>query len=258
MQPNITPFARRLAENAGVAWWTLRSAESEITERDVLAHLTDVVTGITVTGATRPELSGAADTEIDLSSLAASLADALEDLLAGPTDTHEVSAKPSGAAADFTGLGEFVPGADAAAQSVLNEVERKPAYGEYQTGQDAVNSAELGHVQEQLGAERRAHTEAKVQLGKLEATLKQQQVRAAQLKPLAAEIRRLGSALGVANTELERLRPFEALVGTLQDQLEQALADEARVRLLCRDLQAQIDSDLLAAQQRPRGFFRRR
>ena len=228
VRPIITPLAQRLAEAAGVAWWTLADPPTTVTEGDVLAHLTEIVTGATKTQV-RP-----ADAEIDLSSLAASLADALDDLLAEPLESRSAGDHAEVADAELKGgsVAETEPG----------------------------NTLESGarHLQDQLEAEQHAHTETKAQLAGLQAILKQQQLRAAQLKPLATEIRRIGSALGRANAELERLRPFEGLAGTLQGELEQARADEASARLLCRELQAQISADASRTQRRPRGFFRRR
>ena len=218
MQPEITPAARRLAEATGVAWHTLPRADGTITEQGVLEYLSRVVTGDvadTVAAPTGPL------TAVDFSSLAASLTEAMHELLADSVTAEKVTA-------------------------------------ETLSGTVTTSGSERLEFRAQLEAEQRAHAATRAQLDKLEATLKRQKILAAQLKPLSAEIRRLGSALGLANAEMERLRPLEGLIGTLQAELKQAQADEASARLLCRELQLQNDLEQAKREQRRRWQFWRR
>ena len=203
--PQITPLARRLAEDAGVAWQTLSGeGDSAITERDVLEHLTQVVTR--TLPASAPPTSAPEEAEtIDFSLLAASLSEVLRELL---IVEEEVEAPPVSAL----------------------KADHSSAY-------PAAPELDGHHIRALLEAERHAHAETQRQLSTLKEASARQKARAEQLKPLSAEIRRLGSALGVANAEMERLRPLESRVASLQQQLEETRADEARVRLLCRELQ---------------------
>ena len=242
-EPEITPLARRLAEDAGVAWPALEGAEGRtITEREVLEHLTDVVTG---TLPTQAELSAS----IDFNSLAASLSEALTELL---TETRE-AAEPV--------VAEGLPAENLISKDSTNNTAAEPPAAEKVGGLEPGATTDFGspeHLQLQLETERRAHAQTKQQLDKFKEAATQQKARAAQLRPLAAEVQRLGSALGVANAEMERLRPLEKLVSSLQAQLEEARADEARVRLLCRGLQAQQDLLEEERKKRPRWQFWRR
>lgn len=100
--PRITPLARRLAEDAGVSWRTLsEEGNSAITERDVLEHLTQVVTNTLPTSApptsapptsTPPTPAPEEAETIDFSLLASSLSKVLEELLA---TEEEAEAHPS-------------------------------------------------------------------------------------------------------------------------------------------------------------------
>ncbi len=248
--PQITPLARRLAEDSGVLWHTLAGEDgSAITERDVLEHLTQViantlpasvpVTSILPPGqpaATPPAFAPPAPVPeeaetVDFGLLAESLSKVLEELLA----TEEVEV-PSISA----------PVADS---------KRAPA-----TSASASPGAQqnLQHSQMLLADEKRAHAETQRQLDALRESSARQKARAEQLKPLSAEIRRLGSALGVANAEMERLYPLEAQVASLQKQLEETRTDEARVRLLCRELQERQEWLEQELQQSPRWQFWRR
>lgn len=238
--PRITPLARRLAEDAGVSWRTLSGeGNSAITERDVLEHLTQVVTNTLPTSApptsTPPTPAPEEAETIDFSLLASSLSKVLEELLA----TEEEAEAPP-----VSNLAAVTPSAIPAAPTT------SPAA--------AASDLDMQHAQMLLEAERRAHAETQRQLGALKESGARQKARAEQLKPLSAEIRRLGSALGVANAEMERLRPLESRVASLQEQLEATRADEARVRLLCRELQERQEWLEEELQLPPRWQFWRR
>lgn len=257
-EPDITPLAKRLTEDAGVAWRTLGGT---VTERDVLAYLSDVVTGAAPVGTD--------EHEIDFSSLAASLSQAVQDLLAGSDEVLDKvlddapGQVPYEAATAKTVTAE-APGANISTpRTALEHIAPRHIasdHAEPKPVEDTAPSqpAEPEGAQIQLEAERLAHAETRARLSTLETTTQRQKILAAQLRPLSAEIRRLGSALGRANSEMERLRPLESATETLQTQLEQARLEEVRMRLLYRELQAQ--SDLLGSERRRRRrwlFWRR-
>ena len=230
-EPQITPLARRLAEGSGVAWHTLAGEGGDtITERDVLEHLTQVVTNTLPTSTVSTDASTTSTKEevetIDFSLLAASLSEVLRELLVVDEGT------------DTPPIGD--PAVDHASADPTDA------------------GLEVQDIWALLEAERRAHAETQRQLGTLKEAGARQKARAEQLRPLSNEIRRLGSALGVANAEMERLRPLEPRVASLQKQLEETRADEARVRLLCRELQLHQEWLEEQLQKPPRWQFWRR